>query len=231
MSSKEAWRRYLEMGATVGELTLARAEQIARDMTAEDQQSRERAWREVEQLTRFGLRIGEQLLEVAKERLSDELRTRSADTLERLADRVGDLWATGASDEAARAGDGAIPVVASETTEGVRMVSAGPALGAAGRPQPEKNKNKAKKKTKKRGKGADAQGDDRHRAAVPAAPGRPTKHQDKRRRDADSQHPPRAKNGKDKNAKDKKDKEPSLQEPAPVAVLALAREPGFGALP
>lgn len=231
MSSKEAWRRYLEMGATVGELTLARAEQIARDMTAEDQQSRERAWREVEQLTRFGLRIGEQLLEVVKERLSDELRTRSADTLERLADRVGDLWATGGSDEAAQARDGAIPVVASERNERVRMVSADPALGAARGPRPEKNKNKAKneankKKTKKKGKGPGAQGDGRHRAADPAAPGRPTKHQHKGRRDADSEHPPRA-----KNAKGKKDKEPSLQEPAPVAVLALAREPGSGALP
>lgn len=106
------------MGATVGELTVARAEEIARGLTAEDHEVRERAWREVDQLTRFGLRMGEQFLDLAKDRVSAEVRTRSADVLDRLLERLGD-------------------VLSAEPEEGGSSWGHEPApVGAAGRPAP-----------------------------------------------------------------------------------------------
>ena len=91
MTTNESWRRYLEAGAAVGQLTLARAEEIARGLLAPGEEERSTAWAEFEELTRFGRLMGEQLVEVARAEVTKQLETFGVGSLDQLWARISDL--------------------------------------------------------------------------------------------------------------------------------------------
>jgi hypothetical protein len=215
VTTNDSWRRFLEMGATMGEFTMARAEDIARGLTAENDEVRERAWREVDQLARFGFRMGEQLFDVAKDRVTAEVRTRSTDTVDRLLERLGDLLApdTGAG----RVPDtkDTIPVASSER----------PAAGASVLDQPETEPGdpsaggeRPKLATQKHKNHARFGGDDQPGGSDKSRTAKASKHNKKK--------------NKKKYKQNNMEKEPVADSgPPPFRALALAKEPGSDASP
>ena len=91
MTTNDSWRRYLEAGAAVGQVTLARAEGIARGLFAPDDEERETAWRDLDELTRFGRLMGDQLIDMARAEMSRQLETLGAGSLVQFLDRIADL--------------------------------------------------------------------------------------------------------------------------------------------
>jgi hypothetical protein len=91
VTTNDSWRRYLEAGAAVGQVTLARAEGIARGLFAPDDEERETAWRDLDELTRFGRLMGDQLIDMARAEMSRQLETLGAGSLEHFLDRIADL--------------------------------------------------------------------------------------------------------------------------------------------
>ena len=227
VTSNDAWRRYLEMGATVGELTVARAEEIARGLVAEDDEVRARAWREVDQLARFGLRMGEQLLDLAKDRLETELRTRSADTLDLLLERLGDLVSPPGGEEVRSEPDDSIPVVASESPRSATTVLtpagvARPSDGeASDRPRNSDKTNRDKTNRDKRDKKNKQPKKKARPAPMVAGPGEGALPTGERLGKDGTKGKPDSKKHKKKG----KETAATAEQP-PVRVLALAHEPG-----
>jgi len=75
----------------MGQLTLARAEGIARGLLAPGEEERSTAWAEFEELTRFGRLMGEQLVEVARTEVTKQLETFGVGSLDQLWGRISDL--------------------------------------------------------------------------------------------------------------------------------------------
>ncbi len=150
VTSNESWRKYLEAGAAVGQATAARAEDIARRLFEGDDEERDDAWRDLEQLTRFGRLMGEQLAEMARTELSRQLRSAGGRSLDQLFDRIADLFAAPETPEAVR------PETEEPLLEaGVVVVAGGPETTGPPEGQAQKNKlaeasrNKGPKKNKK----------------------------------------------------------------------------------
>jgi hypothetical protein len=91
VTTNDSWRRYLEAGAAVGQLTLSRAEEIAKGLVAPGEEQRKTAWREFEDLTRFGRQMGEQLVEVARAELTKQLKTSGVGSFDQVWERITDL--------------------------------------------------------------------------------------------------------------------------------------------
>jgi hypothetical protein len=91
VTTNDSWRRYLEAGAAVGQVTLARAEGIARGLFAPDDEERETAWHDLDELTRFGRLMGDQLIDMARAEMSRQLETLGAGSLVQFLDRIADL--------------------------------------------------------------------------------------------------------------------------------------------
>jgi hypothetical protein len=91
MTSNESWRKYLEAGAALGQATAARAEDIVKGLFDEDEDERESAWRDLEQLTRFGRLMGEQLAELARAELARQLKSLGGGSFDQLFQRISDL--------------------------------------------------------------------------------------------------------------------------------------------
>ena len=91
VTTNDNWRRYLEAGTAVGQVTLARAEGIARGLLAAGGDERESAWHELDELTRFGRLMGEQLVDVARAEMLKQLETLGVGSLDQFLERIGDL--------------------------------------------------------------------------------------------------------------------------------------------
>jgi hypothetical protein len=91
VTTNESWRRYLEAGAAVGQVTLARAEGIARGLFGPDDDERETAWHDLDELTRFGRQMGDQLIDMARAEMSRHLETLGVGSLDQFLDRIVDL--------------------------------------------------------------------------------------------------------------------------------------------
>jgi len=91
VTSNEAWRKYLEAGTALGQQTVARAEEIARGLFAPEEGERREAWQEVDQLARFGMQVGEQLVDVARAELTRQLKNHAVGSFDDLLERVKDL--------------------------------------------------------------------------------------------------------------------------------------------
>jgi hypothetical protein len=89
VTTNESWRRFLDAGTAVGQVTLAKANEIAKGLMASEQETRERAWRDLDELGRSGRQLGEQLVDLAKSRLTRELG--HLGSLEETLDWVADL--------------------------------------------------------------------------------------------------------------------------------------------
>jgi hypothetical protein len=155
VTTNESWRRYLEAGAAVGQLTLARAEEIARGLLAPGEEERSTAWAEFEELTRFGRLMGEQLVEAARSEVTKQLEMFGVGSLDQLWERISDLVGSAGVDESYQS----TPNRAAEVPEdliyrpaGAEVASTHPGqvagTGDVGHP-----KDKKDKKDKKDGRG------------------------------------------------------------------------------
>lgn len=84
MTSNGDWRRYVEAGAAVGQVAAARVEDITQRLLSSEDQDRQSAWQEIELLARFGLQMGEQLLDLARKELDEGLGDLATDPLKHL---------------------------------------------------------------------------------------------------------------------------------------------------
>ncbi len=91
MTTNDNWRRYLEAGTAVGQATLARAEEIARGLLGPGEEEPESAWHELDELTRFGRHVGEQLVDMARAEMFKQLETLGVGSLDHLFARIADL--------------------------------------------------------------------------------------------------------------------------------------------
>jgi hypothetical protein len=138
VTTNDSWRRYLEAGAAVGQLTLSRAEEIAKGLVAPTEEQRKTAWREFEDLTRFGRQMGEQLVEVARAELTKQLKTNGVGSFDQVWDRIADLI-------------GAVPDADSHTAP-TPPEHVEPAVGSKAKKNPKKNKERAEGKNGATGK-------------------------------------------------------------------------------
>ncbi len=144
VTSNESWQKYLEAGAAVGQATAARAEDIAKRLFDPDEDERESAWRDLEQLTRFGRLMGEQLAEMARAEVTRQLKSIGNGSFDLLFERIADLL--GATPSPAKRAEDADEAVLEAK---VVVVSAPEAV----KPEAKKHKNKASgAKTKKKPK-------------------------------------------------------------------------------
>jgi hypothetical protein len=91
VTTNESWRKYLEAGAAVGQATAARAEDIAKRLFDPDEEERESAWRDLEQLTRFGRLMGEQLAEMARAEITRQVKSFGGGSFEQIFERIAEL--------------------------------------------------------------------------------------------------------------------------------------------
>lgn len=91
MTTNDNWRRYLEAGTAVGQVTLARAEEIARGLLGPGEDERESAWHELDELTRFGRHMGEQLVDMARAEMFKQLETLGVGSIDHFFERIADL--------------------------------------------------------------------------------------------------------------------------------------------
>jgi hypothetical protein len=156
VTTNESWRRYLEAGAAVGQLTLARAEEIARGLLAPGEEERSTAWAEFEELTRFGRLMGEQLVEAARSGVTKQLEMFGVGSLDQLWERISDLVGSAGVDESYQS----TPNRAAEVPEdliyrpaGAEVTSTHPGqaagTGDVGHPKDKKDKDGRGKKDKK----------------------------------------------------------------------------------
>jgi hypothetical protein len=89
VTSNERWRRYLDAGAAAGQKTLARAEDIAKGLLATDNEERERAWRDLDDLGRTGRQIGGQLIDLARREVAKHAKTPGS--FDDLVDRIAEV--------------------------------------------------------------------------------------------------------------------------------------------
>jgi len=91
VTTNDNWRRYLEAGTAVGQVTVARAEEIARGLLTARDDERESAWRQLDELTRFGRFMGEQLVDMARAEMLKQIETLGVGSLDQFLERIGDL--------------------------------------------------------------------------------------------------------------------------------------------
>jgi hypothetical protein len=146
VTSNEAWRKYLEAGTALGQQTVARAEGIARGLFASDEGERRDAWQEVDQLARFGMQVGEQLVDVARAELTRQLKHRAVGSLDDLLERVKDLIGPDAGTEADPSVTAPIPVSENEIDKETKT-----AKGAMGQAKLDKATTSGKSKKQRAG--------------------------------------------------------------------------------
>ncbi len=90
VTSNESWQRFLDTGAAVGQVTLSKANDIARGLMAEEPSERQRARHELDDLTRMGRQMGEQLVDLARDQLGGRMHDLSS--VDDLLDLIGTLF-------------------------------------------------------------------------------------------------------------------------------------------
>jgi hypothetical protein len=158
MTSNESWRKYLEAGAALGQATAARAEDIVKGLFDEDEDERASAWRDLEQLTRFGRLMGEQLAEMARAELARQLKSLGGGSFDQLFERISDLLVGNPPAAGEDRADAALEAI---------VIGAGPPPGAeTKKPKAKKQANKAGaekgKKHKKKQKKKETDGPKQH---------------------------------------------------------------------
>ena len=163
MPTDESWRRFLDAGALIGQVSMARAEEISRGLLSEDEAIRRESWRDLEEMGRVGRKMGEQFVTLARAELAKQLE--GVGSFDQRGDRLGDLLKRGSPSDAGRPAPG-------DDTAFSDLLDA-PAPGPA-RAKKQKQKKKEKDgaagknaKAKKNGKGGKKQ-KKKEKASAPA---------------------------------------------------------------
>ncbi len=213
MTSNDSWRRYLEAGTALGQVTLGRAEEIAKGLLAPADEEREAARNDLDELTRFGRQMGEQFVDMARAEVSKQLEALGVDSLEELFDRLADLVRSQPVDVPSHRAESAPDPGPPEHLEPVD------GAGGTGESKPEQNKpeqkqkQKAVKNTKPEKKDAKGAGSERQADKLHKKLKNPEKHTKGEKLNKN--------NNKNKMEKDP----PSRPAAGPNRVLTLARPP------
>jgi hypothetical protein len=142
VTSNDSWRRYLEAGTALGQVTLGRAEEIAKGLLAPGDEEREAGRNDLDELTRFGRQMGEQFVDMARAEVSKQLEALGVDSLEELFDRLADLVRSQPVDVPSHRAESAPDPGPPEHLEPVD------GAGGTGESKPEQNKPEQKQKQK-----------------------------------------------------------------------------------
>jgi hypothetical protein len=96
----DPFRRYLDAGALLGEITRARAEEFVRDLTNGEGRASDRAQHWVDELVTRSVQAGEQLIELIRSEVETSLEVLGFSSLDDMAHQVADVlsgrgWDTG----------------------------------------------------------------------------------------------------------------------------------------
>jgi Histone H1-like nucleoprotein HC2 len=87
----DPFRRYLEAGALLGEITRARAEEFVRDLTNGEGRASDRAQHWVDELVTRSVQAGEQLIELIRSEVETSLEVLGFSSLDDMAHQVADV--------------------------------------------------------------------------------------------------------------------------------------------
>ncbi|MGH8995117.1 MAG: hypothetical protein ACRDYB_03640 [Acidimicrobiales bacterium] len=141
MATDQSWRRFLDAGALIGQVSMARAEEISRGLFSDDEARRQESWRDLEELGRVGRKMGEQFVALARAELAKQLE--GVGGFEQLVDRLADLFATAGPSEDERPAPG-------DRTAFADLLDA-PAPPAAAPKEPKNKDGAEEKKAKAKG--------------------------------------------------------------------------------
>ena len=96
MTNDEGWRRYIEAGMALTQITRARAEELVRELVRNGEMERGRAQERVDELVRRSRERSEALLDMVRDEVQSQLRDLGMATVEDVAARVADLIAAAA---------------------------------------------------------------------------------------------------------------------------------------
>jgi polyhydroxyalkanoate synthesis regulator phasin len=154
MASNERIRKYLEAGAVLQRVTRARAEEIVRELVSAGDIQREQAQEWVDNLVERSRKSSEEILDMVRREVANQLSKVDAKHLEHLAGRVSDLLKSAADTGRAAAKD-ATKAAQKETAKAAKAGRDAAKKGrAAARnvvPKVGKKKSAAKKAAKKAG--------------------------------------------------------------------------------
>jgi hypothetical protein len=170
MATDESWRRFLDAGTLIGQVSMARAEEISRGLFSDDEATRSEAWRDLEEMGRVGRKMGEQFVALARAELAKQLD--GVGGFDQLVDRLAGLFGTPGRSEAEQPTPGDrtafvdlldAPDPEADATTGPKKKDGSKGKKAKGRVKGEKSKDeksKGGKKQKKREKASPPVGGD-----------------------------------------------------------------------
>ncbi len=91
MASNERIKKYLDAGTVLGQVTRARAEEIVRELANAGDIQRDQAQEWVDNLIERSRKTSEQILDLVRHEVSEQLKKIDASSLEALAGQVADL--------------------------------------------------------------------------------------------------------------------------------------------
>ncbi len=91
MVNNERIKKYLDAGTVLGQVTRARAEEIVRELVSAGDIQRDQAQEWVDNLVERGHKTSEQILDLVRHEVAEQLRKIDGSSLEKLANQVADL--------------------------------------------------------------------------------------------------------------------------------------------
>jgi polyhydroxyalkanoate synthesis regulator phasin len=118
MPSNDAFRKYVEAGAALGQVTRARAEELMRELLSAGGSSRGQAQEFIDDLLERSRRMGDSLLEVVRAEVARQLSALGVTSVDDLAQQVGEVLRRSA--ETGRSATGAAASTAAATVTDIR---------------------------------------------------------------------------------------------------------------
>src|SRR6202020_1590948 len=97
MAPNERIKKYLDAGTVLGQVTRARAEEIVKELVNAGDIQREQAQEWVDNLVEEGRKASEQILDLVRKEIAQQLKRSDGSSLEHLANQVADLLKRSAS--------------------------------------------------------------------------------------------------------------------------------------
>ncbi len=120
--SNDAFRKYVEAGAALGQVTRARAEELVRELLSAGGSSKGQAQEFLDDLLERSRRMGDSLLEVVRAEVASQLSALGVTSVDDLAQRVADILRRSA--ETGRSATGAAASSAASTVTDLRSGAA-----------------------------------------------------------------------------------------------------------
>src|ERR1700679_3258694 len=91
MANNDRIKKYLDAGTVLGQVTRARAEEIVKELVSAGDIQRDQAQEWVDNLVERGRKTSEQILDLVRHEVAQQLKKIDGTSLEKLANQVADL--------------------------------------------------------------------------------------------------------------------------------------------